>query len=344
MKLARMLSLGSLAFSALLFAWDQSDSPEIKSIITASEKLFTFESVQCPETQNPADPIYAYRVAGISSINDAGVIAGSATSNLKGIASQAFVYSNVKFTILSAPLSRGRYSAAVHVNNRGQLLLVQAPGQYFLYDIAQGTFSPVSPFVHVAGGPPRLRAEVVGMNDQGVFVGNFSLAGKPVAGFGQLATGAPGSLAAPDQISEFTVIACPNNMPVVAKAINNRGQITGSCGPLNQSRGFVYTNGQVATFSYPDSLSTTGNAINDGGVVAGVFVVRSPQGGAEGNQGFVYDGAQFAPIARTHPASTSRTTADGINNIGQIVGVGAGEGFLAKATQANALLLSGRHQ
>ena len=88
--------------------------------------------------------------------------------------------------------------------------MTRARPAILLYDLAQRTFSPVGPFVQVAGAPNKIRlTPITGFNDEGQFVGSFRLRNQQYGGFGTLSIGPPGSTAPPADPGSFTQIECP---------------------------------------------------------------------------------------------------------------------------------------
>lgn len=340
-----------ILLAALAAAAPQQD--EAKEAISASARNFKFQVFQYQgSTDHPnqfTTPV---------SINDAGVIVGNVHPREAGCPEQegcieGFVYEGGKFKLLKGPKYDGGFTNPVAINNRGQILVVQDPHiggvspQYFLYDVARQTYRPVGTFIQVSGTPGKVRlAQITGFNDQGQFVGNYRVRNRQYGGYGTLSVGEAGSTAAPDQLGNFTPVECPQGRNTTATSINNRGQITGACdgSPRPPVRsGFVYSNGTMQLFDFPDATLTRGNAINDAGVVVGEYTLRPRRPGHWPPTGFAYDGKQFTPIAIHGRENGALSQANGINNQGQIVGMdGDGNvGFLATPTPANPLHLSG---
>jgi uncharacterized membrane protein len=330
----------------------------IIQILSESGGKFVFKPVNYaggPERTGLGD--FYHTVVDVRSINDAGVAVGSVMANQ--YFATGFVEVNEKFTFVSGPLYKGQYTAAIAINNRGQVLVSQdpqntSPVRYFVYDIAQRTFSPIGFFAQVAGIPDKVRVALTGFNDSGQFVGSFGFHGKLHAGYGTLVVGPAGTTDIPAEPGSFTQIACPNGKDMMAQSINNRMQITGACGdlPYGASSGFIFSNGQVKLFSYPGAELTRGNSINDAGAVAGMCRLPSHGPGFSTTIGFAYDGSQFAPVAycgNPNSARGSISAANAINNKGQIAGSNCGSGsgdrgFLASPTASNSLRLSANGQ
>ena len=339
---------------ALASAAPQQD--EEKEAIATGARNFKFQTFFYPET-NETHNQFTTPV----SINDAAVIVGNIHRLGKGCPDQdcgleGFVYENGKFTLLNGPQSKGRFTNPIAINNRGQILIVQdqhiggVQPQFFVYDMAQRTYRPVGPFIQVPGVPNKIRlAQITGFNDKGQFVGIYHFRNRQYGGYGTLPLGEAGSTTIPAETGNFTPIECPQGRSTSATGINNRGQVTGACdgSPRPPVRsGFLYSNGIMTLFDFPDAILTRGNAINDAGAIAGEYTLKPRHPGHWPPTGFAYDGSQFTPVA-IHGAGPNGllSVANGINNKGQIAGMEGNadlnNGFVATATAANPLHLSG---
>jgi uncharacterized membrane protein len=342
-KLAGLATFSALAL--LMLAAVAEDQPEITAAIALSARNFKFEIVDYERPLPGTNGVTVH--TSPTSINDAGALVGNMPAS-DGISLDAFLYEHGRFTLLTGPLFHGSFTRAIAVNNRGEVLLVQDPqstgpqARYFLYDVAQKSFRPIGPFIQVAGAPNKIKLQQInGFNDQGQFVGTFNIQGRAVGGFGTLVVGAPGSLDLPADAANFTIVTCPAGLGNTnALGMNNHAQITGSCGPsAGVTSGFIVNNGTLTLFAYPGASLTEGRSINNAGAVAGTYRLKSIRPGAWPGTGFVYDGAQFSPVALfKDPVSTS--AARSINNKGQVAGEGGGSGFIAVPTPANPLRLS----
>ena len=333
----------------LIAATSAPQQEETNQALASSARNFKFQIFDYPETAD--DPVLFTMP---HSINEAGVIVGDISRHKE--AQQGFIYENGTFTILTGPLFKGEFTSAVAINNRGQILIAQDPQssgtaiQYFLYDTAQRTFRPVSPFVQIAGVPNKVRLiPITGFNDQEQFVGNFSVGNRQYGGYGTLSIGPAGSTKAPIEPGNFTRIECPEGRSMNATSISNHAQITGSCEPMPRQpgrRGFLYGNGSVTLFDFPGAELTRGNSINDAGAVVGEYTLKPPHAGLWPSTGFAYDGSRFTPVVASHGdlAHGSLSVANAINNKGQIAGTDSNgngtHGFLASATAGNPLRLS----
>jgi uncharacterized membrane protein len=342
-KLVRLAIYSILAL--VIPAASAQDQPEITAAIATSARNFKFEIIDYERPEPGTSGITVHTQP--TSINDTGALVGNMPSR-DGISWQAFLYEHGRFTLLAGPLFQGNFTRAIAISNRGEVLLVQDPqstgpqARYFLYDIAQKTFRPVGPFIQIAGAPNKIRLQQInGFNDQGQFVGTFNFQGKAVGGFGALVIGTQGSLALPADAGNFTMIVCPGGLGNTnALGINNHSQVAGSCGPsAGVTSGFVYSNGTLTPFAYPQASLTEGRSINDAGAVAGVYRLKAIRSGSWPGTGFVYDGSRFMPVALFSDRG-STSAARSINNRGQVAGDGGGSGFIAVATPANPLRLS----
>lgn len=135
---------------------------------------------------------------------------------------------------------------------------------------------------------------VAGINNAGIAAGTFGGPGGP-EGFVRSANGT---------ITSFLV----NGLPTTVAGINNLGQTVGI---LPGNLGFIRnSNGTVATFAIPSGGQALG--INNGGAVVGYSQAGAILGFIRSPSGII---TQFSD-----PAAPSNTVAQGINDLGQIVG------------------------
>ena len=343
---------GSLfLLAALLMASPGAPQQEqTNEAVASSARNFRFEIFDYPETAD--DPV---RFTKPRSINDAGVVVGDINRYKEG--EYGFIYDSGKFTLLAGPLFNGRFTSAIAVNNRGQILIAQdpqssgSPIRYFIYDRAQRTFSPVGSLVQIAGAPHPIRLNpITGFNDEEQFVGNVGFGNRQYGGYGTLPIGAAGSTTPPTEPGHFTRIDCPDGRSMNATSISSHGLITGCCDPapkLPLRSGFVFSHGSVTLFDVPGAGLTRGNGINDAGVVAGEYTLKPLHAGLWPSTGFAYDGSQFAPVVASpgDPTHGGVSIALAINNKGQIAGMDSNgngnHGFVASAKTGNPLRLSG---
>jgi hypothetical protein len=133
----------------------------------------------------------------------------------------------------------------------------------------------------------------------------------------------------------YITIDLPGATQTLAAGINSSGQIVGGYILPDQSRhGFLDVGGVFTTVDNPNATSGSENTgINDSGQIVGAYDLNPPEAGHvfEGAHGFLDSGGTFTTIDDPTAGVTS-TTAEKINNSGNIVGVyrtgGPGIGFL----------------
>jgi uncharacterized membrane protein len=117
---------------------------------------------------------------------------------------------------------------------------------------------------------------------------------------------------------EFVDIIVPGSGFTSAAGINASGDIVGYWGtglvPFVENHGFLYSHGDYVTFDVPFSgaTSTTAQAINDKGAIAGAYA-----DGTSSRRGFLKVGSSFIRV--DYPGALM-TNINGINNRGQMVG------------------------
>jgi hypothetical protein len=231
-------------------------------------------------------------------------------------------------------------SLFVAINNRGEVLLKGPdriwvpPGKFLLYNLADKTYRSVgagAPTKAPYGGADWIEPiNLTAFNDSGQFTGTFGNGGAygtPSLG----ATCTPTAPSIPVGNGDFVKFSAPAGMgKLVPTAINNRGQIVGTC--VNRSggpvliQGFLYgiADGSMRLFFFPGAKMTYPTGINDAGMIVGNFQVRQLQS-APPSGGFIYDGSQFqeisgAPVDKGshYPAGPCLPVA--INNHGDLAG------------------------
>ena len=321
---------------------------QVKEAVGASNRAFSFQPVQYISS-TPDDSPATMPVA----INDSGIVVGTIVHQESfqsqsacwngGCGNEMFIRENGKLRLFTGPAYQGHFTSAVGINNRDQILLVQQNNsgmmnqhdKYFLYDMKSKSFRPLSPFVQVTGSAAPIRmVRITGLNDAGQIVGFYRYRGKLWGAWGEPVLGNAGSTAELTEGARLTPVECPEGRQTKALAINNRGEITGSCEGGNRPpvrRGFVFRNGSMTLFDAPGANLTAGNAINDAGVVVGEYTLRPLHAGLWPVTGFAWDGRNFVPVVMHGGTQGMASRATGINNHGQIVGMDgdSGRGFIA---------------
>jgi len=133
----------------------------------------------------------------------------------------------------------------------------------------------------------------------------------------------------------YTTIDFSGATATLAAGINSSGQIVGGYILPDQSKhGFLDVGGVFSTVDNPNATSGSENiGINDSGQIVGAYNLNPPESGHifEGAHGFLDTGGTFTNVDDP-TAGVTNTTAEKINNSGNIVGVyrtgGPGIGFL----------------
>ena len=106
-----------------------------------------------------------------------------------------------------------------------------------------------------------------------------------------------------------------------AYALNDRNQVTGVSGsrvPIDPlSHGFIWTRGRLSDLGTLGAVPVIGSAINDRGQVAGT---AARPGFIHLKVAFVYYRGRILDIDGRPDAQSPRSTGDGINNLGHVVG------------------------
>ncbi len=273
----------------------------------------------------PADGAYAFSsidIPGAAStvargINGVGRVVGSFTDNN---GTHGFLYSNGAFTTVDFPGST--WTIATGINNVGQIVGGYGTGAEtgnhgFFY--SGGSFSSFD-------YPGSLDTIGYGINNNGQIVGSFLGTDTYRHGF-RLSGGS------------YSVIEVPESRAGTAEGINDAGQIVGLSGYGASAVGFFfngsgYSKIQVSSGTYADvrGLNNVGDiAVQDGGP-------QSPF------RGFLRNGATLTPVDL--PGSPYSWNVQGINDLGQIVGVfedrdGRTRGYLATPSTFKAQPASG---
>ena len=253
-----------------------------------------------------------------------------------------FVYRNGDTTITAFEDPGTGIGSAnpIAINNKNQVLVVA--GGYYLYDTVQKTFSPISQYARIkgvdnSGGSSNIGGvSPAGFNDVGQFIGTSSLAGSGIAVYGTLDVGRPGSkLVENNGVGSVVKFGCPDEAQTIPTAINNHGQIVGTCQPTRRSpiiAGFLYATatGMMKVFSYPGARLTKPIAINDAGLIVlkyeigtGPPIPQTPD--SMNTSALTFDGSVFTHAALSGGETPKLTSLagfapTGMNNHGDIVG------------------------
>lgn len=238
-----------------------------------------------------------------------------------------FLYSGGTYTILSAP---GSFSTtAISVNDKGQIIGT--------FNNSNGTFS----YLYSGGVYTTLSVPTppIGIDNQGQIVGtnylysggtytslsvpgSFSTTANAVNENGQIIgtyTDNSGTKYFQYTAGVYSTISLPG-LPGPVSGFNDNGQIagtyTGKFGSLSGTLGFLYSGGTYTTIAYADSgycfpggcpSITIPKGLNDNGLVVGLYWA--------GNNFYGF------PIGGPPVSNLCCVSDDGINNLGQIVGV-----------------------
>jgi probable HAF family extracellular repeat protein len=243
------------------------------------------------------DGLYSYAYG----INSAGQIVGASTTSTG--ANHAVLYQGGAVTDLGV-LPGGDYSIAADINDQGTIVGYSntATGAYHAYAYAAGVMTDLGT---LPGGSDSYATSIT--ND-GRVIGYASVAGEAYHAF-LFANGTMTDLGTP----------AGDNWSF-AYAINAQGQIAGySSAPARGNRAFSYANGTMtALAALPGDDQSHAYGINDQGQVVGSSSVSEGQARA-----VVYENGTTTDLNDLRPAGFDvlLATANGINNLGQIVGV-----------------------
>lgn len=230
-------------------------------------------------------------------INDLGQVVGDYFDS-NGV-DHGFLYSAGVFSTIDVPQSISTVSAGI--NNNGQIVgsYVDANNLSHGYSLTNGIFTTID--------DPAF--------SEGTFLVQISDLGL-IAGFGVDAEGVTHGFTLNN--GTFTTIDFPGaNFTEPLDLSFNGAEIVGAYSlpsfPANTSQGFTYIYGAFASVTFPKSVSTALNGVNDGGQIAGTYVLPE--------QTIFHAFFQNGTISTTEdfPGAVS-TGAANINDSGQIVG------------------------
>ena len=253
-----------------------------------------------------ANAQYAYDITPLGgtplSLNNQGQVVGYYSA--QGNQYRSFEYSNGQTQDLFPNDPKG--SVAYAINDRGQI--AGKSGSPFFYDSTTGVRTSLGLTQYDYANSINQNGDVAGTYIKGGFLG-----GPTDAFIYSSSTGKLQDISQPSSGGYKT-----------ATDINNSGQVTGTTFFLNQEHAYRYTNGVTQDLgSIPSYTSSQGTGINDSGEVIGY----ADAGGNTPTHAFLYrNGAMNDLGVLINPQVDS--FADGINNLGDVVGEAGNTGFL----------------
>jgi probable HAF family extracellular repeat protein len=111
-----------------------------------------------------------------------------------------------------------------------------------------------------------------------------------------------------------------------ANGINDSGQVVGWANTTTGQDAFLYSNGQLTDVGgLPGATASAATAINDSGQIVGYSSISGGSGGGVITpNAFLYEAGKFIDLG----TPSERSSAYGINALGQVVGSNGGHGFL----------------
>lgn len=211
-----------------------------------------------------------------TSVNDAGVVAGTYQTTANGAQYGGFLWSNGTFTTFTGHDPRNTVGGPVVTN--GGMVAFAAAGPHGNFQTA--LIRRPDGLVTTVKTPQHGFSWVNGANNHGQIVGNYSMGGS---------ADRYGFLAQNRQAVDLSVPGAANTFPV---AIDDQGVVAGWYGLAigGLLHGFYYQNGAFTTFDPPGSDLTVATTINRAGDIAGYYY--TPQTGT-GTFGFVLSHGHF---------------------------------------------------
>ena len=156
---------------------------------------------------------------------------------------------------------------------------------------------------------PYVDTDAFSINDAKTIVGSSDFGDGNVQGFVRYRNG------------DYSVIINPNEAKryTVASAINNSGLIAGYYFPGHHIRGFFLSNDTYTDFRVPGACTTYITALNDADDFAGLAYFHQSDNGCNDLKSFVSIGGNIT-IFTVIGAGVDFTQAEGMNNLGQVVG------------------------
>lgn len=216
-------------------------------------------------------------------------------------ADAAYTYETV-----GSPTVTGGFAYAI--NNAGQVATTDLIRSYVFEDGSRTAFHEIV-VAGAATGTPGVLAQ--GINDAGVVVGRYRIAGNP-------ANQTSGFILATD--GAMTTINVPGVASTSISDINNFGDLVGETRSdltvFGLIRGFARRGGTFAEISYPGSVLTRAYGINDAGDIVGQFQLADAI-----NRPFLLSGGTFTELMPSGaPGGLLSALATGISDSGLIIG------------------------
>ncbi len=158
----------------------------------------------------------------------------------------------------------------------------------FAYD--HGTFTEIS-------FPGAISTYVTGINNRGVICGYYSITGEPVGNFLY-------------NDGTYAPLTFRHSDALLVNGINDGGDLVVD----SSVSGYELSESGITPIAAPGATATSVAGLNDSGQVAGYYV--NPPGTAPAGQAFVFANGIFQPLY----SSTVVTFANGVNNLGVVVG------------------------
>jgi len=253
-------------------------------------------AISRPNTTPPNDPgdpsmRALLRVLFVSSVLSAGIQTADATYTFEKVGS---------------PTSTGGFAYAI--NNAGQVATTDLIRSYVFQDGSLVSWEQIV-IPGTATGIPGVVAQ--GINDSGVVVGRYRIAGNPANQTSGFVLGTDGVL---------TTVDVPGVAGTSISDINNNGDLVGETRSdltvFGLVRGFARRGGSFAEISYPGSVLTRAYGINDAGDIVGQFQLADSI-----NRPFLLSGNTFTELLPIDPPGGLQSAlATGISDNGLIVG------------------------
>jgi len=287
--------------------------------------LLLLASTISAQTRYAVKDLGALRAAGHSStglaINNFGQVAGISTVDDIGIFQHGFLYSDGKMTEIGPSTGDDNFDHpyttifANGINDLGQVV-----GASFLYDPNGTCCNRTIAFLYRNGKFTDLGSlggtfgSAMAVNDLGQVTGQYSIAGDSASHAFLYSGGKMRDLG-----------TLPGFANSIGMGINILGQVVGYAytgDPFDGMRAFLYSNGKMKDLGVlPGFTNSKAYAINNlGQITGGSFSNFDPDTGQSGHV-FLYSSGKMRDLGAFMDAESFGTS---INDLGEIVGVGAG--------------------